>query len=78
MRSMTAAGTGSCGYVPRLMMCSRDAIPDRIDAVDPADDGDLYCQSCSGTMYVHWWFLWSMMKPRNLFPSSGSSVTGSL
>ena len=60
------------------MMCSLDASPDRIDVDDPADADDLYCHSCSGTMYVLVCLLWSMLKPRNLLQCSGSSVTGSL
>ena len=78
MSKTAVGGTGSCGYVPLLIMCRRDAMPERIDAVEPADDDDRYCQSCSGTMYVQVCLLWLMVKPRNLFPSSGSSVTGSL
>ena len=78
MRSIAVEGTATCGYVPLLMMCSLEPRPDSIDVEDPADDVDLYCQLCGGTMYVQVWCLWSMLKPRNLSQFSGSRVTGSL
>ena len=74
---MDSGGTATCGYVPLLMMWSLDANPDKIDVDEPADEKDLYCQSCSGTMYVHVCCLWSTLKPRNLLHNSGSRVTGS-